>query len=244
MLNELLLQSNNDIPFSEAQLTIHNPTLNEISLIGEESFLSGVHFLLISKEQIADKDKVGLEDKSDFNIFMSIMCSSERARYKNDTKMVLTLLFPTLEFSFDLRKGICFKGEHFVTIINDNNFDSFKDIIKQMFDLDEKDSKSDYNPADARAAKIAEKLKKGKERTQKAKGGSTEKVAIFSKYVSILAVGEHKDKNELMNYTVYQIKDEFKRFIMNENFNRYVQMKLAGAKDVDEVQNWMDDIHN
>lgn len=242
MLDELLLQSDNDIPFPEAQITIHNPTLKEISLIGQDSFLSGVHFLLLSKDEI--EGKVGLDGKTDFDIFMSIMCGKERAIYKNNAIMVLTLLFPDYKISFNQRMGICFEGEHFVTTINVDNFDQFKDIINQMFDLDKQDSKSNYNPADARAAKIAEKLKKGKERANKAKGGKTEKVNIFSQYVSILAVGEHKDKNELMNYTVYQIKDEFKRFIKNENFNRYVQMKLAGAKDIDEVENWMDDIHS
>ena len=35
MDNELLLLSSNDIPFLEAQVNIHQPTLSEISLIGE-----------------------------------------------------------------------------------------------------------------------------------------------------------------------------------------------------------------
>ena len=41
MLNKLLLLSKSDIPFEQARLIIHQPTLKEISYIGESSFFSG-----------------------------------------------------------------------------------------------------------------------------------------------------------------------------------------------------------
>jgi predicted alpha/beta-fold hydrolase len=53
-----------------------------------------------------------------------------------------------------------------------------------------------------------------------------------------------KDKNELMQYTVYQITDEMERFRMKQEFDMYVQAKMAGAKDMEEVKNWMDNIHS
>ena len=41
MLNDLLLLSGNDIPFTGAQLTIHQPTIKEIAYVGEENFYTG-----------------------------------------------------------------------------------------------------------------------------------------------------------------------------------------------------------
>jgi len=41
MLNQLLLLSRNDIPFPEARVTIHQPTLKEIGFIGEDTFFIG-----------------------------------------------------------------------------------------------------------------------------------------------------------------------------------------------------------
>ena len=38
MLNDLLLLSGNDIPFEQAQISIHQPTIKEIAYIGEENF--------------------------------------------------------------------------------------------------------------------------------------------------------------------------------------------------------------
>ena len=45
--------------------------------------------------------------------------------------------------------------------------------------------------------------------------------------------------NELMNYTIYQIKDEFKRFQLKQGYDIYLKAKLAGAQDLEEVENWM-----
>jgi hypothetical protein len=50
--------------------------------------------------------------------------------------------------------------------------------------------------------------------------------------------------NELLQYTVYQLFDEFRRFKMKEEYDIYVQAKMAGAKDLDEIENWMSDIHS
>ena len=50
MIGELLLLSGNDIPFPEAKVTIHQPTLKEIAYIGEEAFFLGCGFLNFSKK--------------------------------------------------------------------------------------------------------------------------------------------------------------------------------------------------
>ena len=49
--------------------------------------------------------------------------------------------------------------------------------------------------------------------------------------------------NDLLNYTVYQIFDEMKRFELKEAYDLYVRYRLAGARDLKEVDNWKQDIH-
>ena len=154
MDNELLLLSSNDIPFLEAQVNIHQPTLSEISLIGEESFFSGCQFLNFSKSILNLEDKTDLEDRSDFEIFMSIMCSSEKLDYKNNAMMVLTLLFPTSQIKF-MPNELVLMNKNGLSRINSANFDAFKDIIVSMFELNDLDTGGGYNPADSRAEKIA-----------------------------------------------------------------------------------------
>lgn len=246
MNNELLLQTDQPIPFLGARVNIHNPKIKEIGVISEESFQKGIHFLNFSKDMLNSQDKSDLEGTTDFDIFMSIMLSKERADFKNDVLKLLILLFPDYDISFT-NEGIkltLLNDKNNYSFINNSNYDEFRSILTSIFDLDDVDNKNSYNPADARAAKIAEKLAKGKQKVMQQKGESSfEKVAIFSRYISILSVALAKDKNQLVEYTVYQLKDEFKRWQLKDAFDMNIKARLAGATDLDEAENWMDDIH-
>jgi len=243
MNNELLLLTGKDIPFIEAQVNIHQPTIDEISLINEENFFAGCQFLNFSKSSLSEKDKIGLEDKSDFEIFMSMMCSKEKIQYRNSAMMVLALLFPDYQIKVTNTEILLF-NENSSTRINALNYDAFKDIVNTMFELKSDLTANQYNPGDARAKKIAEKLAKAKEKVAKEKGINTHKVAIFSRYISILTVALRKDMNTFNHYTVFQLKDEFTRWQKQNAFEMYVKMKLAGAENLDEVDDWMNDIHS
>ena len=240
-INELLLLSGNDIPFRMGRCSIHQPRLKEIAFIGEEAFQIGSRFLLFNKDNLRMQDKTGLENQSNFHIFMSVMNSAEGAKHKTDAMMVLTLMFPNAEVKIDKDK-ILLQLENFESSINEYNFDEFQDIIRQMFCLNSIGGDGEFNPADALARKIAEKLKKRQQKLAEMKG--EQKVNLFGRYVSILTVGLQKDMNELMQYTVYQIMNEFERFRMKQDFDIYIQAKMAGAKDLEEVKNWMEDIHS
>jgi hypothetical protein len=155
--------------------------------------------------------------------------------------MVLALLFPQYEIKLTKDKILLHK-DSFSSSINEQNYKDFKSILNQMFCLEIADAEQEYNPADALAAKIAEKIKKGKMKRNKT-DNVDENMSIYSKFISILAVGLQKSKNELKEYSIYQIRDEFQRFVSKENYDIYVKAKLAGAQDLEEVQNWMDNIH-
>ena len=72
MINELALMTGIDIPFEEGHLVIHQPTMKEISYIGEEAFFSGCQLLNFSKNMLDEKDKISSEALTDFDILMSI----------------------------------------------------------------------------------------------------------------------------------------------------------------------------
>ena len=240
-LNELLLLSGNDIPFRMGQCSIHQPRLSEIAYIGEEAFQIGSRFLLFDKDNLQLEDKSGLENQSNFHIFMSVMNNTQSAKHKTDAMMVLTLMFPNAEVKIDKDK-ILLQLENFESSINEYNFDEFQDIVRQMFCLDSMGGDGQFNPADALAKRIAEKMKKRQQKLAEMKG--EQKINLFGRYVSILAVGLQMSMNELMNYTVYQIFNKIERFRMKQEFDIYIQAKMAGAKDMEEVKNWMEDIHS
>lgn len=237
MIDSLLLLSGNDIPFKEAQVNLHQPTIKEIALITEESFHIGCQFLIFSIDSLSISDKSSLEGKTDFEVFMSIMNNKVKVQYCKDAMLVLTLLFPKYEIKITNNEIFLINPEG-IGRINNFNFPIFKEILCSMFMLTESVNNG-YNPADAYAEKIAQKLNKAKQKLAKEKGEENINTSLFSKYISILTVGEQKDMNMLMNLTVPQLKNEFKRYQLKYQNDIYLQFKIAGAKDLEEIEDWM-----
>ena len=238
-INKLLLLSGQDIPFRTARVSIHQPRIKEISFIGEENFHIGVRFLLFDKNNLVDVDKSDLDQIDNFDIFMSIMNSKESAKHKADAIMVLTLMFPDIKIKIDKNK-ILLQLENFESSINKLNFADFQDIVRQMYCLNDMEGTNQYNPADGLATKIANKFKKAQQKLAKQRGEGEKNIDIMSRYVSILSVGLQKDMNELMNYTLPQLMDEFKRYQNKISYDLTIQAKLAGATGLEEVDNWME----
>lgn len=244
MLNDLLLLSGNDIPFIQAQISIHQPTIKEIAYIGEEMFFLGCELLNFSKNILSEEDKINLENKSNFEVFMSIMRDNNKALQENRlaVMMVLTLLFPEYRIGMQSDCIVFERDNEEPHYLNAKNFEAFKEILVEMFCLKLNKDSNAVNPSGQRAREIAEKLRKGREKAAAAKGEKT-KLNLFSRYVSILAVAQQKSINSLLSYTVYQLFDEYKRYELKYTYDITIQMKLAGAKDVQEAENWMQDIH-
>lgn len=219
MNNDLLFLSGNDIPIEEVHLLLHPPTIKEISYIGEEAFFGGCEFLKFNKNKLNTEDRNRLENISNFEILMSIMREKNPSvqKTKNDATMVLALLFPTYEVQIDeINMIIKFKQDDNEFYLNKDNYDYFIKVLNEVLCLGGGANDSDYNPSGNLASQIADKLR-DRHNKLAARNKDNQKVAILSRYVSILAVGENKDMNSLLNYTIYQLFDEFKRF----------QLKLA-----------------
>ena len=247
MNNELLLLAGSDIPFPEARVTIHQPTLKEIGYIGEKAFFMGCGFLDFSKNLLNESDKNRLANYNDFDILMSIMLNSEKSVRSTveSAMLVLSLVFPLYQVSVRKDKvAIILTKDEEEFEINKSNFPIFKEIIVDMFNLKAAGTEDKYNPEGDMAKRIADKFKKRHEQLNKLKQeiDPNKSVSILSRYASILAVGQQKNLNELMNYTVYQLYDEFQRFQLKVQWDAYVQARMAGAKDLEEVDNWMIDL--
>ena len=244
MIDELLLLSGNDLPFLQGKLIIHQPRVKEIAFITEQRFWSACELLKFDKNILLDQDKNGLSNRSNFNIIMTMIqernIESQKA-YLNVLSL-LALMFPT--YKINLKKNIIqFRNNETNEVgeINQNNFQDFKKILISMFCLTSKENK-EYNPSGDLAKRIADKIRKGREK--KAELAPSKKIAIISRYVSILAAGQQKDINDLMNYTIYQLMDEFKRFELKLHYDAWQRFKIAGAKDMEDPEDWLKDIHD
>ena len=244
MIDQLLLLSGNDIPFQQAQLIIHQPKIKEIAYITQPNFWQGCQLLKFDKEIFDDEDKKRLSNQSNFNIIMTMIQekSLQARQAKLNLLSIIALMFPVYEIKI---VGKSIQLTHIQTgdvhEINEKNFQSLKEILIRIFCLTGEGNKQ-YNPNGDLAKKIADKLKKGRQKRAQLEPDS--KIAVLSRYISILAVGEHKDINELMNYTVYQLLDEFNRFQLKMHYDAWVQYKIAGATGMEDPEEWTKDMYD
>ncbi len=241
-MNDLMLMAGVDIPFPEAQVSIHQPSIKEIGLIGEESFYSGCGTLNFSKNSLSLEDRIALKDYTDFEILMSMMNNKSFNTQQNriDMIMVLTLIFPEYQIHFTQNEIALIKEDE-SHLLNSENFEEFKKILTAMFCLKGKGNETEYNPSGDKAREIIEKLNKRKQKLAEQNGD--QKVSVLNRFASILAIGQKQDLNEILDYTVYQLFDQFDRFVLKEQFDIHLKAQLAGARDLGEIEDWKKDLH-
>lgn len=238
MDTRLLLITGGDYPIPECQLTLHQPTIAEIAMIGEEDFFTGIQMLILNK-MMFDLDESVLSTTNNFQIFMTIISQKENISKKNAVLSLLTLLLPNKKISFT-PNSIIISGDQQNIMIDSNNFDFFQKTINTIFCVDGKSSE-DYNPADAEAKRIAEKIMRGRQKVAAEKGDN--KGSIFTTYISVLAVGLHIPIVELNKYTVFMIYDQLQRLGLYIEYDIDIRARLAGAQMNSQPENWMKNMY-
>ena len=241
MDTRLALMCGTDYPVPECQLTIHQPRIKEIALIGENDFFTGVQCLCLNKSMFV-KDESLLSTTNNFQIFMTIMNEKEAIDKKIAVQQVCTLLFPDDKVLFTPRSIMVSKNGNSI-LIDETNFEFLQSAISSICCL--KNGPMDqqtFNPADKKAQEIAEKLMRGRQRVAAQKGESN--TSIFSQYLSILTVGlGSMSLQDITELTMYQLYDLIERYMLFVNWDMDVRCRLAGGKPDSQPDNWMKNIH-
>lgn len=238
---KLALMCGSDIPIPECQVTIHQPKLKEIALIGETDFFTGIQTLCIKKNMITQGETL-LENTNNFQIFMTVMQEKETADKKAAIKQLFPLIFPNQQLLLTPR-SIILKDDNSNITIDESNFDAFQSIVGQIFCINSgpMDTQS-FNPGNEKAKEIADKLMRARQRVaaQKAEGQGS----VFSQYISVLTVGINSMSiSDCYNLTMYQLFDLVERYMLYVNWDLDVKSRLAGGKPDKQVDNWMKNIH-
>ena len=240
MDTRLSLMCGTDYPLPECELTIHQPSIKEIAFIGESDFFSGIQCLCLNKSMFV-KDESLLRDTNNFQIFMTIMSEKDAIDKKFAVQQVCALLFPNYKVMITPR-SVLLSGGGATIQIDENNFEYLQSALTNICCLKTgpMDQQS-FNPANAKAREIAEKLMRGRARVAAEKGQSN--TSIFSQYLSILTVGLHIPIQEIMDLTIYQLYDLVERYMLYINWDMDVRCRLAGGKPDNQPDNWMKNIH-
>ena len=234
-----------DIPIPELQLTIHVPVIKEIALMGETKFFMAVQYLCLDKESLI-QDETLLSSLTNFQVLMKVLEQSQDKDKKNAVIMLLTLLLPDYIPVITRNSIILTKqGENQPLLIDDNNFDIFQSVLKEILCVNSlfQGNNVIYNPANDRAKEIAEKLMRGRRKVAEIKSkGNNE--SVLTRYISILTIGSNTmSLEDCLNLNMFQIFDLMERYNAFIEWDVDLRGRLAGGKPDKPVESWMRDIH-
>lgn len=245
MIDTLMLMTGIDIPIPELQIQMHQPTIKEISMMGEKNFFIALQFLTLKKESYFE-DKRVLEQVSNFQIFMTVINENPKKfgidiNIKNCVIQLLSLLFDKYKIIFTPQSIIISKDNN-NAIIDDQNFEKFQEMLSLVFCLNtQSNSNTNYNPANKKAKEIAEKLMRGRQKVAALKGDKSE--SLFTRYISVLSVGIPMSLAQLLDSTPFQIYDLLERFTLFQDWDINMKVRLAGGTSNEQVESFMKEIH-
>lgn len=237
----LALATGVDIPIPELQIAIHQPTIKEISMVGERDFFIGIQLLCLQKTMYIE-DEILLASTTNFQIFMTMM-NDKRVAEKECVIQTLSLLFPTTKIFFTPR-SLIINQEEMSSTIDEGNFNIFQQVLQDMFCLNKTDQQT-FNPGTKKAKEIADKLVKARQKVAAMKAKDQGGGSMFGQYLSILTIGVGSmTLQQCINLTMYQLYDLIERYNLYMSWDLDIRSRLAGAKGDKPVENWMKPIHS
>lgn len=238
VVDKLTLLMGVDFFITGTQVKIHQPTMEEIALMGEERFFYSLNSFTMDLERIKrileDKDKETFEklenSLNEYVILLQFLQTDENLKTSFET--LCNLLFVNYKICL-LSDGL------FMESLDEKNFSSFqcdlefflslKKVIQQIFKLDKIADESSLNPKGELAEKIASKMQKARKKIESLSGN--QEFNILSHYISILSIGSNAlNINTIKKLTIYQLYNQFERFNLYSQYMVNVQAALAGAK--------------
>lgn len=163
----------------------------------------------------------------------------------NSTIAFLSLFFRQSVY-FDQSTGFVVKDNlgNVVFVLNENNYNQFREIVRYRNCLIDLDGLEDENPANEMVAKLLEKKRMLNEKIRKSKKIQGEDGISMVDLISIFAEAESMPLQDVYhNYDIYQFNNQFNRLKIMDDYHVNIQALLAGAKPEDtKLRHWLSKI--
>ena len=234
------------LPFGHNKIYISQPTMKELSEVfeTENDFLKIIQVLNHTRETLKKQVGEDIPVENNYYVFLSILKSSIMNGDLGLEELLLKffqLLFKDFQVEFSSSGISVSNNEDVFIFIDENNYDQFQNIIREIFCLKElfgnQEIITDYNPQSARAKRIADQLKKRHDTLAKIEKESEGK-SVFANYIDIVSVDLKTSINEINNYTLYQLMTTMQRLNLLEAFEIDLKVRLAGGDPKRETEHW------
>lgn len=245
-----LVLSGQPLPVQDANIFVTQPKIKDIVQFGEDDFLVATQ-MLISMEEFADQIKQGnseLNIISDFQLLLIMV--HEDPTIKRMILNLFTLIFPNYKVEFTENTIDFFLIEEEETLvgrIHPFNFNFLQDTLNDAFiPQGDNEREPDYNPANEMASKIAEKIKKGREKIHAQRAEIEGEHSIFADYCSTLSIGMQMDISIFFDYTPFQLYDAYRRYfskVQSDFYMRVTSMPMMDTSKMEAPPDWQRNLY-
>lgn len=234
-----LILSGQPLPIEGANIFMTQPKVKDIVLFGEDDFLVAIQ-MLIEMEQFSENIKQGnfeLNILSDFQLLLIMI--EEDPTVKVMIQNLFNLIFPDYEVKIteNTIDFVLSESNQIVGRITPFNFEPFQNALNDLFiPQGENEREPDYNPVNDMAAKIAEKIKKGREKVHAQRAAVEGEHSIFADYCSTLSIGLGMDINIFFSYTSFQLYDAYRRFFDKQQSDFYMRVSSMPMMDTSKME--------
>lgn len=232
MVDVLQLATGVDIPVEELGITIHQPRIEEISILGQDKYLIALQLFSFSPQNLP------LQDKSINSWTILNQVIQQKIDGIKDTRQLLInflQLFFKEKLNFGPRSLMLVGKDAQVKNIEPENIDTLQSIVKSVggYFLIDGQKEEEFKPANKMAAQIAEKMKKARERLAKVKafeaGGNGQAKSFINTMIAAVTTKTANSLEQVNQMTLYQLNMIFKTYLNWESFELEVRTRLAGG---------------
>ena len=242
MIDPLLLRTGQDIYFPEGNFYLHQPTISEIALFGQNRYHLILKILVTPLDQLFSKDKIDLNGITRFDVIMSMI--KEQQSFELAFRTFLVLMIPNInfiDFHADRILLLSKDSENKIIsyVIDKSIFDAMIPYIADILNAEETVAHQEFNPVNKRAAEIAEKIMRWREKVN-GKAGGKSNFSLLDYYCDVVCTLGFTQQ-EINKMTIVQVVRLFNIYKRKVIYDEYFQVGLvAGHKNEDEpMPHWL-----
>lgn len=224
---DLKLKMLSNVPIIIDGISIYPVSIKQIAEFGYKRYNQAIKILCISKQEI---ESLINEEISPLEFLQMNML------FDPNVKIVLNEIL-----SLICRANVVYsdKQEGFIAgkrLLDKNNFDEVIGIIRKINSIENTNEPVEH-PSNEKAKMILQKRRKARMKLMRNKG--IDDVLNLYDLVSIVAAGLKLPIDKVMEYSIYQLSDQFKRLIAKENYETSISALLHGASKNDlDLKHW------
>lgn len=235
-IDDLQLITGIDIPVPVLGLTIRQPKMHEIAMIGENQYFIALQIFQITPKKLEISDK----EVTNWDVFQQSL--TQQVSDINNVRVLLTnfiQLFFNEKITIGPRSIIIDANDRLVNI-EPEKFEYLQTIIGSIGGNSflQTSKEPEFKPANKLAAEIAAKMQKGRQRIA-AMQPQAKSEGFLAKYIRAVAIATSNSLAEINNMTMLQLNALMQTYINYEAYDLEIRSRLAGAKDEGKITHWI-----